>query len=378
MMTPITFECAGLQATLNPTGFDPHWDAFVTTLPGTSIEQTTGFAQAKSGEGWQAWLLKISNPGGLVGGAVILQRRMGLGLSVLYLARGPVCAADPALVPSIVQTVDAAAARLRGAYCVIVPAFNTPRLEGQFEALGWRNKPEAIPPSGLVVATLLLDLRPEPSTLLAQMRSSTRQSIRKSLAFDFRLEEVGVDSVPQFYDLMCQLCSRRGTTPHPPSSRPFTEQLRWLGPQGNARLFLGRLAGEVITGAFVYTVGRTFSVAKVGWSGGHKESNPNHRMWWELILWARSRGFETFDFLQIIPEHARALQQGQQVNDSYWGVTQFKVGFGGKLEFSGPPLYMVHTPVLRHIHALGLHRVIESRWVQQYARRRYANQTREQ
>jgi lipid II:glycine glycyltransferase (peptidoglycan interpeptide bridge formation enzyme) len=357
------------SVTLAPGEVDMDWDHFVASQPGGSTDQSTIFARARGTAGWEPWLLTLKLENAIVGGALILRKHVrGLG-SILYVSRGPVCRPGANFVLATCKELDRAMTRLFGIYCVVVPPFHADHLMGQLEQVGWRPKPESLPPSGLIVATLLLDLRQDTLSILKQMRGSTRRDIRRSMESELRVSEEGPEAIGRFFWLMSQLCKRRGVKPQPASSRTFEQLWRELGPHGYCRMFIGHLHGEDVSGAFALAFGKTFAVTKVGWSGAHEKTRPNHRIWWECILWAKEHGFETFDFVQILPHHAQALLRGETVHDHYWGVTMFKAGFGGALAFSPPPLYSVRHPLLRPLFYLGGQRIVKSSWLHKIARR---------
>lgn len=331
-------EFKGLRVQFAPCRPEEEWDAFVGTQPGGQLEQTTGFVRIKELSGWQPWLLKVRSPSGIVGGGVVLRRSLGP-FQLSYLSRGPVCRTDGLSARATSAALQVLGARLRIAYFAVVPPFHGEHLTTALNSYPWVPKPATLPPSSLVVATLLLDLKPELDVLLGNMRTTTRQCVRRGLREGVQVTPEGREALDRFWNLMAATCARRGLKPQPSSSRYFHNLWDALGAAGHVQVFMGRLQGEDVCGAFAFSFGRTFMVWKVGWSGAHERKCPNYALWWECMRWARSHGFAEMDFVGILPHHAAAILRGETVDDDYWGVTAFKLGFGGKLVFSPPHLY---------------------------------------
>jgi hypothetical protein len=146
---------------------------------------------------------------------------------------------------------------------------------------------------------------------------------------------------------MVQLCERRGVPPTPPDPDFFSNLWKYLAVTGAVRLFVMECKGEPVSAAFCFAFGDTFRVWKVGWSGTCASARPNHLMWWQLIKWAKEKGFRYFDFFQIIPEHAQAIVHGREIRGPYAGVTLFKLRFGGKLTLLPQTLYKSYKPGIR-------------------------------
>jgi lipid II:glycine glycyltransferase (peptidoglycan interpeptide bridge formation enzyme) len=86
---------------------------------------------------------------------------------------------------------------------------------------------------------------------------------------------------------------------------------------------------------------------RVGWSGKHDGCDPNDVLHWEMIKWAKENGFQQFDFLHIRPDHARAILRGEKVKDSYSGVTDYKLAFGGQLRVLPELYYFSFQPAVQ-------------------------------
>lgn len=315
---------------IDETPDDPLWDALVAKSPGAHYEQSTAWARVKLQSSWQAYRILVHHEGRLVGGAQVLHRRVRRIVSIAYIARGPVaCSAE--LTGLVSAQVLAALKKTAHTYLVILPNYEGHNVVPILTANGYVPKPEELPPSKLVTATMVIDLTQDLDAILARMKTNTRRDIRIGARHGLTFGEGGAADVETFHQLMCQLCARRGTTPHPATAEAFHEIWKTMAPTDQVKLFLVRRGSEVVSAAFAFVFGQSLKVWKVGWSGQHKECLPNQTLWWELIKWAKAAGLRQFDFVQILPDHARALLKGEKLDDPYWGVTQFKANFGGDI-----------------------------------------------
>ena len=204
------------------------------------------------------------------------------------------------------------------------------------------------------------------------MRSNTRGHIRRGIKAGIQVVQGDASHVDLFFKLMSTLCARRGTSPFPRSAAAFRDLWRCMSKSGGTRLFLAGYQSEVVSAAFTFVFGNVMRVWKVGWTGEHDEHRPNQVMWWEMIRWAKQNGCSRFDFVQLMPEHARALLKGETVQDPYWGVTQFKTGFGGKVLLLPEAYYRSFNPVIQAALRLGGARFLGSptglKWVRKLSR----------
>src|SRR2546425_12968898 len=66
------------------------WDAFVSSHPGAHYEQTSAWGKLKHIYGWRPSWIWVSRGTQILGGAMILTRRVGRFVTIGYVLRGPV------------------------------------------------------------------------------------------------------------------------------------------------------------------------------------------------------------------------------------------------------------------------------------------------
>jgi lipid II:glycine glycyltransferase (peptidoglycan interpeptide bridge formation enzyme) len=357
-----TFAPDACALRISREGRDPDWDSFLVSCPGGHHEQTSLWAEVKGFYGWQPFRIVVSREKRILGGVQVLTRCFGRWGRIGYVTRGPLVASnDPGLIDFILGQLDHAAKSERLSYLAVVLPYTGHVFEPGLVRLGFRQKPNFLPPSGLMTATLVLDLSSDLDSLMARMRSKTRQHIRRAFRKGVMVREGSEADVETFRRLMCALCERRGTSPTPPQKDFFEHLWRTYHPPGFVRLFIAELEGLVISALITFPFGDTVQAWKIGWAGDHAEDSPNEMLYWEAIRWSKSNGYRFFDFVSIEKDLAQRLQQGDPVDwNSVKGPSNFKVAFGGSPVVLPVPYYRFYHPILRFLARAGGSRMIES------------------
>ena len=180
--------------------------------------------------------------------------------------------------------------------------------------LGFRNAPIHMH-SELV---WMLELTPSEEELLANMRKTTRYSIRK--ASNNKVEVFAysaVDKVDDFYSLYLETVDRHNFVPF--SKEYIKKEVEAFTQNNNALILLGKFQQELISAAIViFSHGSAFYH-----HGASKYSKVpvSYLVQWKAIKEAKKRGCKYYNFWGISPEN--------QPNHPWAGLTLFKQGFGG-------------------------------------------------
>ena len=308
---------------------NPAWDELVARSTGAHHEQTTAWARRKQHHGWQAYRIIVHQKGRAIGGAQVLHRRILKLVSIGYISRGPISeSAD--LLALVTRQVNDGLKITAHAYVVMLPSYRWQNIVPTLLGNEFYPKPSLLLPGHPVTATSIIDLNQDLNALFAKTRASVRNNIRRGLKGGLEVVQGRETDIGTMHRLLCQLCARRGIDPSPASAQELHDIWHCLAPHGLVKIFLCRYQSEIVSAAFTFVCGSSMLVAKVGWSGEHEELRPNHVMWWEMIKWAKEAGLKQFDLHHLVTEHAKAILRGEAViEDSYSGVTQFKLGFGG-------------------------------------------------
>ena len=320
------------------------WDAFLERSPLGHMQQSSGWAQCKQADGWQAVRHVVRQEGRITGGFQLLMRRTPIG-RVGYIYKGPVISpADPDQPRHAIVPITECA-RAHGLRAVIVQRPD----QDQTDTALWTRC--GFHPNRLVrtiAATLVVDLSLGDQQLWRNVRRSTRAEIRQARDRGMTAQLGGQGDIGDFFDLMTVTCTRQHTTPAPATPAALNAVWQAFGPAGKVKLFLARCEGATVAGLLCLCFGRRVVAWKKGWSGQYAERNPNQLIAWEAIAWAAGNGYQWFDWDALDPAIAGTLLRGEALNAEQRKSRHFfTLAFGGLPTLLPSSLVFVTNPVLR-------------------------------
>jgi len=324
---------------------DAQWDAFVTAHPAAHLLQTTAWGQLKSEFGWSAEVVRApAGDGHAAAGALMLYRRLPLGLSLAYVPRGPVLDwAEAGRAAALLPALDQAARRRRAICLKWEPELADTALHRELLAgLGFRPSPHTVQPQ----RSLVVDLRPDEAALLAAMKPKTRYNIGLARKKDVSVRPAAADDdVEKFVALMAATGARDGFGVHAPDY--YRRAYALFAPLGQCALFLAEYAGQALAGVMAFALG-----GRAWYFYGASSDHERQRMapylaQWEAMRWAKAQGAASYDLWGVPDEDEAALEAGFEArHDGLWGVYRFKRGFGGRLVRTVGAWDRVYNPLL--------------------------------
>lgn len=309
------------------------WNEFIAARTGAHILQSPRWGDLKAAFGWETCRI-ISGGDGIQ----ILFRRLGPGLRLGYVPRGPAGEAWARL-----QADADRACRARGAIFLKSEP-------DQWESPGMPPAPEGFRPSshGIQPArTLLVDLRGEEEEILARMKQKTRYNIRLAGRKGVRVRVW--DDLAAFHRMMVETGARDHFGVH---SRAYYElAYRLFHPQGECELFLAEYEGEALGAVMVFAFGERAWYFYGASTERHRNRMPNYLLQWEAMRWARDRGCREYDLWGVPDRDEQALEDSfLERSDGLWSVYRFKRGFGGELKRAAGPWDRVYRPALYQLY----------------------------
>lgn len=161
--------------------------------------------------------------------------------------------------------------------------------------------------------TFRIDLTKEESKLFRAMDKKCRNSLRKAMKTEMKIEEVELDSLGQYYDLYLDSQKRLGSPPH--SFGFFRNLYNAFKPAGLLQMTLAIYDGRPIGGVMVFCF-----KDKLYWFGNvtnrkYASLNPTNLLLWHTIQQGIEKNFRVFDLGQTRKEDS--------------GVYHFKSSWGG-------------------------------------------------
>ena len=360
---------------------EKNWNKILNSLPGTHVLQTSQWAEVKSNYGWRPHYLvwhqvddrlvldKFTNDNpmefSVQAAALVLERKVLPGLSVMYLPKGPhlIDWEDTLLAERVLGDLEIFARQAGVIQLKIdpdvllgwgVPGEDTeksnPAGKRFLEMLndhGWRFSSDQIQFRN----TVQIDLCREEEEILAGMKSKTRYNIRLAGRKGINVRQGDQTDLKLLYRMYADTSVRgdftiRGEDYYINLWNTFLNNSLEPGKDPIAQPLIAEFEGKPVAGAVI------FKFSKNAWYlhgmslPEHNEKMAPHLIQWEAIKWAKKAGCDYYDMW--------GAPDVFNESDSLWGVYRFKRGFNGLVTRSigawdypaKPVLYNLYTNLL--------------------------------
>ena len=318
----------------------PEYEAFVQSHPKGNFAQSYLWGKQKPMWQWDAIAVR-GEDGAIRGSLAVMTRKVpGIGRTLMYGCRGPVCDLDDRETFS--QLLDGARALAKKYKSFVikidpdVPSSNT-AFSSMLQSFGFRAKEggknfEAIQPR--YVFRLNVEGKTE-EELLANFHQKWRYNIRLAERKGVTVRVCGKEMVPAFSDLMLTTGVRDGFVTRKPEY--FAAMLDNLGE--HARLYMAFDPNDTpIAGTLAIHYGDKVWYLYGASSNEHRNLMPNYLLQWRMIQWAVETNCRIYDF--------RGVSGDVSEDNPLYGLFRFKQGFGGDFtEFVGE-MDLVLSPVI--------------------------------
>ena len=318
----------------------PEYEAFVQSHPKGNFAQSYLWGKQKPMWQWDAIAVR-GEDGAIRGSLAVMTRKVpGIGRTLMYGCRGPVCDLDDRETFSQLLDGAKALAKKYKSYVIKidpdVPSSNT-AFSSMLQSFGFRAKEggknfEAIQPR--YVFRLNVEGKTE-EELLANFHQKWRYNIRLAERKGVTVRICGKEMVPAFSDLMLTTGVRDGFVTHKPEY--FAAMLDNLGE--HARLYMAFDPNDTpIAGTLAIHYGDKVWYLYGASSNEHRNLMPNYLLQWRMIQWAVETNCRIYDF--------RGVSGDVSEDNPLYGLFRFKQGFGGDFtEFVGE-MDLVLSPVI--------------------------------
>ena len=318
----------------------PEYEAFVQSHPKGNFAQSYLWGKQKPMWQWDAIAVR-GEDGAIRGSLAVMARKVpGIGRTLMYGCRGPVCDLDDRETFSQLLDGAKALAKKYKSYVIKidpdVPSSNT-AFSSMLQSFGFRAKEggknfEAIQPR--YVFRLNVEGKAE-EELLANFHQKWRYNIRLAERKGVTVRICGKEMVPAFSDLMLTTGVRDGFVTRKPEY--FAAMLDNLGE--HARLYMAFDPNNTpIAGTLAIHYGDKVWYLYGASSNEHRNLMPNYLLQWRMIQWAVETNCRIYDF--------RGVSGDVSEDNPLYGLFRFKQGFGGDFtEFVGE-MDLVLSPVI--------------------------------
>ena len=318
----------------------PEYEAFVQSHPKGNFAQSYLWGKQKPMWQWDAIAVRGAD-GAIRGSLAVMTRKVpGIGRTLMYGCRGPVCDLDDRETFSQLLDGAKALAKKYKSYVIKidpdVPSSNT-AFSSMLQSFGFRAKEggknfEAIQPR--YVFRLNVEGKTE-EELLANFHQKWRYNIRLAERKGVTVRICGKEMVPAFSELMLTTGVRDGFVTRKPEY--FAAMLDNLGE--HARLYMAFDPNDTpIAGTLAIHYGDKVWYLYGASSNEHRNLMPNYLLQWRMIQWAVETNCRIYDF--------RGVSGDVSEDNPLYGLFRFKQGFCGDFtEFVGE-MDLVLSPVI--------------------------------
>ncbi len=323
------------------------WDRLVDSTAGSDVTQLTAWARLRGRVGYAPLYLLAFQAEELVGGAQIMHRRVPVLGSVGYLPYGPVISPAAADRIGICRALGGgleALGRGRLRMLFVQPPEGADDLSRELLRRGFRTSSAGIAPAG----SIRIDLTATEDEIRRRFARRLRSWPKKWAARGVTVRLGGSQDVALLATLMTHSARHQDYQPMPVDyiEAMYSE----LAATGQAALFVGEVDGEpvaadLVTGCGAMVRGRLAGFDRTGEAG--RLSVPA-AIRWEIIRWAKARGYKWYDLGGLHEEALRAMLAGEcQHSESWSSSDQAKAAFGGSAYRYPSAVEMINSAPVR-------------------------------
>jgi serine/alanine adding enzyme len=326
------------------------WDSFVGQHHAGHLLQSAGWAVLKRSNGWTSRRIAVLGQGGIQAGAQLLIKRR-FGVSVAYVPRGPLFAADPAVNAALLDALTRIARQERAVFLRLEPNVlqSAPDADTLHTWLLTRDArvTEPLQPR----SSVHLNVRAPSDVLLGRMSKGHRADVKRAAREGVQVRiGRGPADIDTFYAILQETSARAGFGIHPrdyyaAALRTFADcGALWLAEQEGVPQAAAITARWGDTALYLYS-GSTTAGLRVG---------AQHAIQWAAIQWAAERGAVRYDLwgvpdqfgqAALAPAEAQPALEEQAKTDPLYGIYRFKKGFGGEVVRYLPAYDLVFIPL---------------------------------
>ncbi len=305
------------------------WDQLVDITAGSDVTQLTAWARLRGRVGYAPLYLLAFQAGELVGGAQILHRRVPVLGSIGYLPYGPVISTAAVDRRGICRALAGGLqtlGRRRLRMLFVQPPEGADDMSRELLRRGFRTSSAGIAPAG----SIRIDLTATEDEIRRRFARRLRSWPNKWTARGVTVRIGGSQDIALLATLMIHSGRHQDYRPLPVD---YVEAMySELAATGQTALFVGEVHGkpvaaDLVTWCGAMVRGRLAGFDRTGEAG--RLSVPA-AIRWEIIRWAKGRGYKWYDLGGLHEEALRALLAGDcRHSDSWPSSDQAKVAFGG-------------------------------------------------
>jgi lipid II:glycine glycyltransferase (peptidoglycan interpeptide bridge formation enzyme) len=322
------------------------WDRFVDSVPGSDVAQLSAWARIRQEAGYRPLYLLAQRDGQVVGGALVLERRLPVVGRFGYVSNGPLVspavAPEPVIDRLVAMLDDLARSRLRALF--VQPPANGHEIGTRLRRRGFRQSSAGIAPA----ASIRVDLRRDIEDLHKRLTKANRRRTRNWARRGVNVRVGSPADAGRLADLLARTAEHQNFEPLSPD---YVQRLhRELDSDRHAVVFVAELDDDPVAALLCTRCGGTVKqrISGMDRSERARKDGVSAATVWTAMLWAKDHGYHTYDFGGLREDAARQLLSGRtEQTVQLTGSEQFKTSFGGEAFLYPGQVELISSPPLR-------------------------------
>jgi lipid II:glycine glycyltransferase (peptidoglycan interpeptide bridge formation enzyme) len=334
------------HATRVPVHVLEEWDDLVDRSRADDVAQLSTWAEIRASSGYRSEYVFVRRGAELVAGAQILCRRIPVFGTLGYVPYGPVVEPGTPHRAAVAELLVAELTKIARTFRMmfVQPPVRAEDLSSALLAAGFRRSDAMIAPT----ASVRLDLTVSEQALVRQLPRRLRTWTRQWPNRGVKIRVGGSEDVPVLAGLLARTARHQRFTPFP------EQYLRLLydklAERGKAVLLIGEVNGRTMAAELFTACGTVVTTRLCGLDRDPESARRNvaSAVTWEGIRWAKTHGYDSFDFGGLRPEALEILSAAPTGGTSRLsGPDQYKLKFGGDVVRYPDAVELISTPAVR-------------------------------
>jgi len=299
------------------------WDSFVLSSNNGSFLQSWVWGEFQKTAGFHIKRYFVQECGGILAAALFVERHLPLGQKYFYAPWGPVFRENLSQesfekIFSLMSGREFFQKNQNPVHIRIEPHLEERQLPksvlGKSKFISLK---KGIQPKD----TLVLDLSKTNDDILKEMHSKTRYNIRVAMRHGVEVKEKTNDEGFKIFMDLAREVEAKGDFHYHPASY-YQIMIKTLGEKGMLKVLVAEYKGKPLAAGIFIRYGNIFTYAHGASTKAKAHVMAPYLLHWEAIEMAKREGSLGYDFFGIAPN--------EDTNHSWFGITRFKKGFGGK------------------------------------------------
>jgi lipid II:glycine glycyltransferase (peptidoglycan interpeptide bridge formation enzyme) len=306
------------------------WDLWLLNQENPHLLQKGAWGDFKNQFGWTPARIIVDNAG-----SQILFRRLPLGLTIAYIAKGPIGIHNA----EFWKAVHMECKKHKAVFLRIEPdSWDEQNQEFDYLKNGFVTG-KSIQPR----RTIVVDITGTETEWLERMKQKTRYNIRLAEKKEVKVQISS--EVDVFYKIMEETGERDGFGIH--SFEYYNSVYDHFEKSDQVAILIARYGDIPLAAIMVFREGKRAWYFYGASNDLERNRMPAYLLQFEAMKWAANAGCQLYD-LWGIPDFNEEILESEfsQRSDGLWGVYRFKRGFGGTIKRSSSAFDWIYMPVI--------------------------------